>query len=213
MNPSHFEWKDYYTHITGRQPRDLLVEVLKRFETTPTPHTPTAIDLGCGDGTETAFLLANGWQVLAIDSEPQAFTYLEAKIPPSARDRLQTQIASFEAVALSPVDLIYAGFSVPFCHPQAFPALWQKIVSNLNPGGRFAGQLFGVRDTWASHTDMTFFTVEQARALVSGLEIEYFQEEEEDGRSTIGPKHWHLFHIIARKPYHEEPAIHPMKLP
>lgn len=200
MDSANFQWETYYTNIKGRAPRDLLVDVVKRFGSAPSVHPHHAIDLGCGDGTETAFLLANGWEVLAIDSEPEAFTHLKEKIPPDVHKRLQTQIAPFEEVMLSPADLIYAGFSIPFCHPHAFNALWHKIVDNLTLGGRFAGQLFGVRDTWATNANMTFFTVEQVQALLAGFEVEYFQEEDEDGRSTIGPKHWHLFHVIARKP-------------
>ena len=198
MSNDAFQWENFYTNVSGRQPRDLLIEVLGRFGA-EAGQPRKAIDLGCGDGTETAFLLANGWHVLAIDSEPTAFKHLNAKIPSEARERLQTQQATFETALLSPADLIYAGFSIPFCHPQSFNALWRKIVTNINPAGRFAGQLFGVHDTWASRSDMTFFNAQQARNLFTGFEVEYFREEDEDGRSTVGPKHWHLFHIIARK--------------
>ncbi len=199
MTDNTFNWADFYQNVSGREPRELLLDVLKRIGPVSPDHPLQAIDLGCGDGTETAALLANGWRVLAIDREVTAFDHLRAKIPPDARSRLQTQVASFEEAALSPADLIYAGYSIPFCHPQHFDTLWQQVVENLNPGGRFAGQLFGVRDTWASNPAMTFFTEAQARALLTGLEIEHFQEEEEDGHSTIGPKHWHIFHVIARK--------------
>lgn len=199
MDDSSFEWNDYYNNISGRQPRELMVDVLARFAGEPSATPRKAIDLGCGDGTETAFLLANGWHVLAVDSEPAAFEHLNSKMPAEAQERLQTQVAKFEEVTLSPADLIYAGFSVPFCHPQHFDAFWHKIVESLNPGGRFAGQLFGVNDTWASHDDMTFLTTEQARALFAAFEVEHFHEEDEDGRSTLGPKHWHIFHVIARK--------------
>jgi len=72
-------------------------------------------------------------------------------------------------------------------------------VDNIIPGGRFAGHLFGVNDTWASNEDMTFFSLDQARNLFSGFEVEYFREEDEDGESTIGPKHWHVFYVIAKK--------------
>ena len=194
-----FEWSDYYQRISGRQPRPVMIDVVGRFEKEPVATPRKAIDLGCGDGTETAYLLAHGWQVLAIDREPEAFTHLNAKIPPEARDRLQTQTAAFEAVELSPADLIYAGYSIPFCQPQHFEALWHKIVSSIVPGGRFAGQLFGVNDTWASNPEMTFFTAEQARAHFEDFEIEHFYEEDEEGRSSMGPKHWHLFDVIARK--------------
>ncbi len=196
MNEQDFNWVNFYNNITGREPRELLINVLGRFNAESICH---AIDLGCGDGTETAFLLANGWHVLAIDSEPSAFTHLKAKLPAEAEDRLQAQVAKFEDVALSPADLIYAGYSLPFCHPHYFDALWGKVVNSIKPGGRFVGQLFGVNDTWASHDNMTFFTRTQAEKLFSGFEVEYLREEDEDGRSTEGPKHWHIFHVIARK--------------
>ncbi len=198
MNDRDFDWKLFYQNVSGRQPRELLIDVLGRFAPAETPRQ--AIDLGCGDGTETATLLANGWKVLATDSEPEAFTHLNAKIPTELQSRLQTQVAKFETVELVPADLIYAGFSIPFCHPQHFDELWDKIVTNINPGGYFAGQLFGVRDTWASNPGMTFFTAEQARSRFDAFDIEQFEEEDDEGgRSTAGPKHWHIFHIIAKK--------------
>lgn len=199
MTSDQFQWGNFYTNVSGREPRELLLDVLGRFGQESAANARQAIDLGCGDGTETAYLLANGWRVLAIDGEPAAFEHLNAKIPPAARERLHTQVARFEAVELVPADLIYAGFSIPFCRPQHFDALWGKIVSNIHPGGRFAGQLFGVRDTWADNPKMTFFTADGARELFAAFEIEHFQEEEEDGQSTVGAKHWHLFHVIARK--------------
>lgn len=199
MNQDAFQWEVYYEKMSGREPRPLTRDVVARFAQEPSEHPRHAIDLGCGEGTETAYLLAKGWQVLAIDKEPAAFEHLRTKIPAEAQDRLQTQVASFETAVLSPADLIHASYSVPFCHPHHFDALWSQIVQNINPGGRFVGQLFGVNDTWASRTDMTFFTAEQTRALFTGFEIEHFHEEDTDGQSTIGPKHWHVFDVIARK--------------
>jgi tellurite methyltransferase len=200
MTDNDFNWQNFYHNVSGRQPRELLLDVLSRFEPVSSGQTRKAIDLGCGDGTETAALLASRWRVLAIDSEPAAFNHLNAKIPVDAQDRLQTQVAKFEDVELSPADLIYAGFSISFCHPQHFDELWQKIVENINPGGYFAGQLFGVRDTWASNPGMTFFTAEQTRDRFAAFDIEHFEEEDDEGgRSTAGPKHWHIFHVIARK--------------
>jgi hypothetical protein len=48
---------------------------------------------------------------------------------------------------------------------------------------------------------MTFLERAQALALLDGLAIEMFEEEESDGVTPRGtPKHWHIFHIVARKP-------------
>jgi tellurite methyltransferase len=199
LDKNNIPWEEFYKRTSGREPRELLIEALARFGQAPPVSPHQAIDLGSGDGTETAFLLANGWHVLAIDGEPAAFESLKAKLPSEAEGRLQTQVAKFEDIELTPADLIHASYSLPFCQPEQFDALWQKIVTNIKPGGRFAGQLFGVKDTWASNKDMTFLTEEQARALFTAFDVEYFREEDEDGQSQIGPKHWHIFHVIARK--------------
>jgi hypothetical protein len=95
-------------------------------------------------------------------------------------------------------DLIHAAFSLPFCPPAAFPGLWERIRGALRPGGRFVGNLFGDRDTWAStQPDMTFFDPERARALFEDLELEVFREQEEEGDAWGEPKHWHYFDVIA----------------
>ncbi len=37
-------------------------------------------------------------------------------------------------------------------------------------------------------------------ALLDGLEIIELTEVEEDGGSFVGPTHWHVFDIVARRP-------------
>ena len=69
----------------------------------------------------------------------------------------------------------------------------------MRPGGRFAGQFFGLRDSWANEKEMTFHSEDQVRALFKNFEIERFHEMDEDGTSASGPKHWHVFTVIARK--------------
>ncbi len=73
------------------------------------------------------------------------------------------------------------------------------------PGGVFAGQLFGTRDTWADDPDMTFHARHQAEVLLNGLDILRLEETERDGHAFSGPKHWHTFDILARKPTSKHP--------
>ena len=48
---------------------------------------------------------------------------------------------------------------------------------------------------------MTFVSREEALGLLEGFELEMFEEEEADSLTPRGtPKHWHIFHIVARKP-------------
>lgn len=196
MTDENLTWDHFYQKVQGRAPRQLLLDALDKF---PSSVGLQAIDLGCGDGTETAVLLARGWNVLAVDGEPMAIQRLLEKVPEEARTRLDTQVAKFEEIVLSPADLLHASLSIPFCEPEHFDTLWEKIVDAVKPGGRFAGQFFGVRDSWASRSDMTFHTEERVRKLLENFEIEHFHEMDEDGNAVSGPKHWHVFTVIARK--------------
>jgi tellurite methyltransferase len=199
MADDQMSWDEFYQKIEGREPRPLLLEVLKAFATEDSPGPRDAIDLGCGDGTEAIALLAHGWNVLAIDAEPSAIRRLLEKVQEEGAVPLQTQVAKFEELALPSADLIHASFSLPFCQPEYFDTLWEKIVSAIKPGGRFAGQFFGINDSWAGEPEMTFHTEEQVRALFEQFTIESFVELEEDGQAVSKPKHWHIFTVIAKK--------------
>ena len=199
------DWAAYYQKVSGRQARPLLKDALEHAGSNTQATPRQAIDLGCGDGTETLILLEQGWRVLAIDGEPAAITQLRAKVPAETADRLETRVANFESMGdLPPADLIHASLSLPFCHSEHFDTLWTKIVNSITSGGWFAGNFFGVNDSWTVHDDMTFHTAEQVRKMLEPFEIAYFQEEDEEGRSTIGPKHWHIFTVIARKARHPD---------
>lgn len=192
-------WINYYNAITGRAPRPLLLDVIARFQKEKNSSLQ-AIDLGCGDGTETLALLGAGWNVLAIDKEEEAIARVRDKISAHHHAQLETRVAAFEMVTLPIADLVYAGFSIPFCSPAQFAELWSKIDGSLHNGGRFAGQLFGDRDSWASNPKMTFHTPLQARNLFSAFDIETFTEVEDDRPTALGEsKHWHLYHVIAKR--------------
>jgi hypothetical protein len=145
-------------------------------------------------------MLAQGWRVLAIDRQPEALALLRVACPPEHLPRLSTRLAAFEGLELPPTDLINASFSLPFCAPAHFPALWAQVAAALRPGGRFAGQLFGVRDGWADQASMTFHARGQVHALLAGFDPEYLHEHEADGSTALGEtKHWHIFSIVARR--------------
>jgi trans-aconitate methyltransferase len=161
-----------------------------------------AVDLGCGEGTDALALLERGWSIVAIDVEPDGLAVLAARIPVKLAGQIQLICAAFADTSIPPAHLIHAGFSLPFCAPHQFPALWTRISHGLLPGGIFAGQLFGNRDSWADDPDMTFHNREEVTALLDDLEILTLHETERDGEAFSGPKHWHTFDIMARQPSH-----------
>jgi len=194
-------WVTYYQAVEGRPPRETLLKALALFDADPMQAQPRlAVDLGCGDGRDTVELLHRGWRVLAIDGEQTAFDRLLSR-PGLRHELLQAQQMRFEVLTLPPaVDLINASFCLTFCPPTNFPQLWQTIVTALKPGGRFCGQLFGDRDSWTIYPNRTHHTHVEIEALLEPFEVEWLEEEEHPGVTAIGEeKHWHLFHIIARK--------------
>ena len=195
-------WVKYYTATAGRPPRPTLLAALDRFAA---EHIcGTAADLGCGDGRDAIELLQRGWQVIGIDSEPVALERLHTRpdLPPAAPLDLRRE--KFEDANWGKVELVNASFALPFCPPAAFPALWHKIEASIATGGRFAGQLCGPRDSWAErgmdNRPITFHDEVTARALFAHYAIELFEIEETDSVTPRGEtKHWHLFHVVARK--------------
>jgi SAM-dependent methyltransferase len=193
-------WPAYYDALSGRVTRPLFVAALERFATSQRAGGQ-AIDLGSGDGAETEALLRDGWAVLAVDGDPESRRRLEQRVSADLRRNIRIETLRFEdADALPPAEFVYSGLSLPFCRPAAFPRLWSIITTSVNSGGRIACDLFGDRDSWAGgRSHMTFFTRAQAERLFDGLEIEQFDEIDEDGQAFSGPKHWHVFAVIARK--------------
>jgi hypothetical protein len=78
--------------------------------------------------------------------------------------------------------------------------MWATVLHSVRSGGWLAVHLFGDRDSWADNSEHTFLTETDAHALCAGLELERFEVQDEDGVAFGGPKHWHVFSVIARRP-------------
>lgn len=198
------DWPGYFAASAGRPPRETLVAALDLFAAEGVPpeegERPLAVDLGCGEGRDTAELLRRGWRVVAIDGHPEAFDRMRARDDIGYWNRLEMRESPFEEAAIPQCTLLNASFALPFCAPERFGAVWKVISFAIEPGGRFAGQLFGERDSWAKLPDRSHQTREEALALLRGFAVERFDEEEREGEDCSGEKkHWHVFHIIARK--------------
>ena len=193
------DWDAYFSATdAGRDPRPLLTEALAGIE--PVAGRRQAVDLGFGHGVETVALLEAGWDVYAVDGSAAAVWRLLARVPITAAERLTAVHADLGEVTVPPCDVVWAGFSLFFIPPDRLTALWASLRSALRPGGRFAGQFLGDRDTWASDDDTTGLTKAEVENLLAGMTIEHFTEQEEDGSAVSGPKHWHVFHVIASVP-------------
>ena len=188
-----FVWSNFYQITRNHPPWPRLVRAVSLLG-----HTGQALDLGCGAGRDTRYLLERGFSVTAVDREAASLATL-ANLP---TDHLRLVQSSFEDFTFGQYDLINAHFALPFTRKELLPTVFARLKAALKPGGIFAGQFFGVHDTWNTPDNyMTFFTREEAESQLDGLEIVEFEEEDQDGATADGtPKHWHAFHIIACKP-------------
>ena len=193
------DWAAYYRHTIGRDPRPLFVKGAAAIgERGARPGQ--AVEIGFGDGTESIALLQAGWRVLAVDQAPQAEAVLRPRVPPDAEDRLEVRIASAAAIELPAIDLLYAGYALSYLAPEEFRRFWTEVRARLRPGGFVVVNVFGVRDTWAGDPYMTFVDRPAVDRMVAGLEVIALDEEDADGDSFVGPKHWHVFDLVARRP-------------
>jgi SAM-dependent methyltransferase len=206
------DWKGYFGAVLGKPPRETLLAALDLFDKdaakaqaaggagVPPAGSPRfAIDLGCGEGRDTLELLRRGLRVLAIDASPEAFGHLLPRVPQEQRPNLETRVATMEQLELPRCDLLNASYALPFCAPDKFESMWRKVVASVRVGGRLAGQLFGDRDDWARCGDRCHFPRSQVERMYEGFVWESFREEEHDESDSSGVKHWHVFHIVARK--------------
>lgn len=190
-------WADYNTAQADRPVRSLCLDAMALAG----PGIGRrAIDLGCGAGKETLALLNDGWSVHAVDSLPDTGERLRG-IAPDADGRLSIEVRAFQELrVLPPADLIFAGYSLPFIHPDTFGGFWAVLLDALRHQGIVAVNLFGDRDSWAGIPEWNFHTEPEARQLFAGLEIVKFEVYDADGQSFRGPKHWHIYDVVARRP-------------
>jgi SAM-dependent methyltransferase len=206
--------------VKGKPARETLLAALERFERESRVDGAggkRAIDLGCGEGRDTAELVARGWRVLALDGHPEGIARTLERLGPEARGRVEARVARFEDLADGSWkagegegvedggwdggwELVNASFALPFCAPERFGAVWRWVVGAITPGGRFCGQLFGDRDEWATIADRTHHRRGELDGLFAGFVLEELREEEKDSPEVSGRvKHWHVFHVVARK--------------
>lgn len=202
MSPSsRANWRGYYERTGDRPPRPTLLFALDQFPTGGAQEAPIAVDLGCGGGRDVVELLRRGWTVHGVDQSEDAGPAITARADFPASGTFHFLHGRFETVEWPLNHLTNSSFALPLCSPNLFDHLWSQITARLLPGGRFAGQLYGPRDSWFGRDGITFHTRDQVEALLKGWDIELLEEEENDSTTPRGtPKHWHIWHVVARRP-------------
>lgn len=187
--------EQYYKN-TKNIPPNYITQKFIKLKIKPT----NAIEIGCGAGRDTEYLIKNGWNVLAIDKE-DVKSIITSRLSKEEQKNCKFSKQEFENLQLEKTNLIVANFSLPFCNQNQFVKLWNKINESILKNGYFVGNFFGNNDEWKKQEEeMTFLTKEQVIELFKNFEIIDFKEVEKDCFNGLGiMKHRHIFNVIAKK--------------
>lgn len=103
-----------------------------------------AIDLGCGAGRDTIYLIKNGWNVLSIDKEDTG-KFISSKLNEEEIKRFRFVRQDFENIELEKNNLLVANFSIPFCKKDCFNELWNKITNSILKERILCGKFFWIK--------------------------------------------------------------------
>jgi SAM-dependent methyltransferase len=205
-------WNTYNATQVGRAPRPFVQEVLGRLTA---GGGRLALDLGCGAGMDTRALWQAGWRVWALDVADETPRLVAATFGVSSPEDLPRGVSvivgSLEATDLPQADLVHASFSLPFVARDEFGDVWARVLGCLRPGGLLAVSLFGVDDSWAARDDVTVHRRAEVDALLAELDVESLDEVHRDGEAFEGPKHWHIYFLVARRPAPGSPGVSPTR--
>lgn len=189
--------EEYYKKTENSKPNFLIKKLINNVEI----KQKNAVDLGCGAGRDTLYLIKNGFKVLAIDKEDTS-KIISKKLNSEELKRFKFKCQAFEDVEIKENNLLVANFSIPFCNKNYFKSFWNKIGNSILENGYFVGNFLGVNDSWTkTKKDMVFLTKEEVLDLFkNNFEIIFFKEVEKDEKTVLGVmKHWHIYNVIAKK--------------
>lgn len=198
VNNAKSMWTRYAEGTSGRDPLKFFNKAIEVSDGGD-GSGPVVVDLGSGAGNETLGFLERGWAVHAVDGDQGAMDVLLSRVPVDQRSRLSTEVASFHNATLRPADLVFASLSLPFAGEYLEPSMANALAA-IRPGGWFVGVLFGHNDTWATDDDVAPVDHETIAEFFDGFDPIEIDEEEFDGPSGSGPKHWHWYVVSARRP-------------
>lgn len=189
--------EEYYKKTENSKPNFLIKKLINNVEI----KQKNAVELGCGAGRDTLYLIKNGFKVLAIDKEDTS-KIISKKLNSEELKRFRFKCQAFEDVEIKENNLLVANFSIPFCNKNYFKSFWNKIGNSILENGYFVGNFLGVNDSWTkTKKDMVFLTKEEVLDLFkNNFNIIFFKEVEKDEKTVLGVmKHWHIYNVIAKK--------------
>lgn len=185
--------KEFYKVTMKRQPSGLIRNFFLR-KYNEKLNGSTAIDLGCGAGNDTEFLISKGFKVTAIDSEEQVKDILDSKN--LDKTKYEVKIGDFSKIEIPNADLILANMSLFFVKDN-FEEFLRSLLNKINPKGFIVANFLGKEDDW--HGSKTTIEKEKLLEFFKDFDINYFSEEKYYSKTALGEnKFWHVYTIMAQ---------------
>lgn len=155
----------------------------------------TAIDLGCGAGNDTEFLISKGFKVTAIDSQEEVIDLFENK--KVDKEKCNLIINDFSKAELPKADLILANMSLFFVKDN-FNLFLKNLLEKVNKNGFIVANFLGKEDEW--NGNKTTIEKEELLSFFKDFKMYYFSEEKYYKDTARGVnKFWHVYTIMAQK--------------
>lgn len=189
---SNFE--NYYKVTQNKKPSKL-IQTFFMSEYDNHLENKKAVDLGCGTGVDTQFLLSHGFEVTAIDNQSQVEEIFQNKSLNT--EKLKLIIDDFSKIEIPNADLILANMSLFFV-TENFDFFIQNLLTKVNSNGFILANFLGEEDEWAKRK--TTVKKDELLDYFKGFKMFYFSEEKYYKKTADGiNKFWHVYTVIAQK--------------
>ena len=108
----------YYDNTQSDKPRNNVEYFINEIQC----NSGNAIELGCGAGNDTVYLIKNNWNVLAIDRE-DVKERIAKRLTKEELAKFKFQKQDFETLKLEENNSIVANYSLSLCNKNRFSEL------------------------------------------------------------------------------------------
>lgn len=192
------EWDRYFTkkHTINTEPCSFLIQELSLLKLN---NSTRALDIGCGTGNESKYLLEQGYKVDAIDALESVQKYFTSSPNFNLIIADITNPETWQSLSTN-YDLIIAINILPLLHDiDKIKTTLSHIHQKLRPNGLFIASFFGINHGYYGTRDIAFTTIEESQSLLSEFQIqtsETFQKYHDGGN---GGTNIEIHYISARK--------------
>lgn len=190
-------------HVWGDKPNELLLKIYNRA-----PAGSEFLDLGCGQGRDSLFMLRKRFKVTAVDNAREGINKIRESIKiknlPKADIRLYCEDIQEFDITKNKYTIINAYNSLQFLSPKDARQLICKIKKALKNKGYVIISSFTTADSLYKKKSRCrcFFEPQELKKLFSDFSLVFYREKEVTDKGhpgCPGPHKHSLVQVIARK--------------